>query len=228
MYNITKVKNRHETFIYGEIDMKKDQTNKNFWDRFSKIYHPFMKRNAVAYENICQYLAKYIDNQKSVLELACGTGQITFCMADKAKLWEATDYSENMVNEAMRRGKEVAGGNKISFQVQDATKLTYESESFDVVVIANALHIMPNPDLALREIHRVLKKDGILFAPTFVYENGYSRLTIWLMERLGFKTYYKWKKKEFVQYVSNYGFQVVEDSLLNGKPVPECMLVARR
>ena len=62
--------------------------------------------------------------------------------------------------------------------IQDATKLTYESENFDVVVIANALHIMPNPDLALWEIHRVLKKDGILFAPTFVYEKGYFRLTI--------------------------------------------------
>ena len=48
------------------------------------------------------------------------------------------------------------------------------------------------------------------------------------MERVGFKTYHKWKKEEFVQYVSNYGFEVVEDSLLNGKPVPECMLVARR
>ena len=131
-----------------------------------------------------------------------------------------------MVNEAKRRGATVGGCRNLSFQVQDATKLTYESESFDVVVIANALHIMPNPDLALQEIHRVLKKDGILFAPTFVYEKGYSRLTIWLMERVGFKTYHKWKKEEFVQYVSNYGFLVVEDSMLNGKPVPECMLVA--
>ena len=206
--------------------MKNDQTNKKFWDRFSKIYHPFMKRNAIAYESICQCLDKYIDEQKTVLELACGTGQITFRMVDKAKSWIATDYSENMVNEAKRRGATVGGCRNLSFQVQDATKLTYESESFDVVVIANALHIMPNPDLALQEIHRVLKKDGILFAPTFVYEKGYSRLTIWLMERVGFKTYHKWKKEEFVQYVSNYGFEVVEDSLLNGKPVPECMLVA--
>ena len=158
--------------------MKKEQTNKNFWDRFSKIYHPFMKRNAIAYESICQCLDKYIDEQKTVLELACGTGQITFRMVDKAKSWIATDYSENMVNEAKRRGATVGGCRNLSFQVQDATKLTYESESFDVVVIANALHIMPNPDLALREIHRVLKKDGILFAPTFVYEKGYFRLTI--------------------------------------------------
>lgn len=41
--------------------------------------------------------------------------------------------------------------------------------TFDVVVIANALHIMPAPDPAMKEIYRVLKKGGILFAPTFVY-----------------------------------------------------------
>lgn len=45
-------------------NMEKDYTNKQFWDRFSKIYHPFMKRNAAAYDSICQCLEKYIDHQK--------------------------------------------------------------------------------------------------------------------------------------------------------------------
>lgn len=35
-------------------------------------------------------------------------------------------------------------------------------------MIANALHIMPNPDKAISEICRVLKPNGVLFAPTFV------------------------------------------------------------
>ena len=38
----------------------------------------------------------YTYREKQVLELACGTGQITFRMADKAAVWSATDYSENM------------------------------------------------------------------------------------------------------------------------------------
>ena len=206
--------------------MAKDTTNKGFWEKFAKIYTLFMSKNDRAYEKICDVLMNYIDKDKKVLELACGTGQITFRMAEKSLFWEATDYSENMVKEAVKMNGDKNKSEKISFLVQDATNLTYEDETFDVVVIANALHIMPEPKKALWEIHRVLKKDGILFAPTFVYEKGYSKLLIWLMEKVGFKTYHKWKKKEFVQYVSNYGFEVVEDSLLNGKPVPECMLVA--
>ena len=34
---------------------------------------------------------------------------------------------------------------RLHFSVQDATKLPYAPESFDAVVIANALHIVPEP-----------------------------------------------------------------------------------
>ncbi|MFQ9418242.1 MAG: class I SAM-dependent methyltransferase [Lachnospiraceae bacterium] len=44
------------------------------------------------------------------------------------------------------------------FEVADATDLPYENHSFDVVLIANALHIMPEPEKALKEIERVLKR----------------------------------------------------------------------
>ncbi len=39
-------------------------------------------------------------------------------------------------------------------------------------MIANALHIMPTPEKALAQIRRVLKEDGIMFAPTFVHGEG--------------------------------------------------------
>ena len=96
-----------------------------------------------------------------------------------------------MIIEAEKRNQGEHKCEQLRFCVQDATNLTYEDEKFDVVVIANALHIMPQPEKALKEIHRVLKKDGILFAPTFVYKKGYSKFLIWLMEKAGFKTYHK-------------------------------------
>ena len=60
----------------------RDNTNKNFWQKFAGIYTAFMSKNEVAYEAICKELEKYVDSEKKVLELACGTGQITFLMAD--------------------------------------------------------------------------------------------------------------------------------------------------
>ena len=206
----------------------KNFTNKNFWQRFAKIYTAFMAKNDVAYIAICDSLNDFVDSGKKVLELACGTGQITFHMADKAAAWIATDYSENMIKEAEKRKKQEAVNCKAVFEVQDATNLTYGEGQFDVVVIANPLHIMPDPDAALKEIYRVLKKDGILFAPTFVYESGYSKPLIWLMEKAGFKTYHKWGRAEYTKYVGQKGFCVEKDILVKGKPLSECILVAKK
>ena len=90
----------------------------------------------------------------NVLELACGTGQLSFPLSDCTNSWTATDFSENMIKQAKRRGTT----EKLSFCVADATALSYENENFDCVVISNALHIMPEPEKAMQEIRRVLKK----------------------------------------------------------------------
>lgn len=49
--------------------------------------------------------------------------------------------------------------------------MSYISDYFEVVVISNALHIMPEPQKALKEIDRVLKENGLLIAPTFINAN---------------------------------------------------------
>ena len=50
-----------------------DNTNKDFWERMAKIYTAFMAKNDAAYGEISKLLEPYIDSEKSVLELACGT-----------------------------------------------------------------------------------------------------------------------------------------------------------
>lgn len=116
-------------------------------------------------------------------------------MAGKSGSWEATDYSENMIKEAEKRNQGEHKCEQLRFCVQDATNLTYEDEKFNVVVIANALHIMPQPEKALKEIHRVLKKDGILFAPTFVYERAIPNCRYGLWKKPGLKPIINGKAK---------------------------------
>ena len=48
-------------------------------------------------------------------------------------------------------------------------RLPYADKSFDVVIVSNALHIVPQPEKALAEIHRILRDDGVLIAPTFTH-----------------------------------------------------------
>ena len=147
--------------------MKDD--NRKFWERIAKIYTIVQEKgNKQVYQTFCQRLKPFIGQNHNVLELACGTGQVTAFLAHCSRNWIATDFSEKMIHEAKIR----LDLDNVSFEVQDATNLSYDNQTFDIVLIANALHIMPELQKALKAIKRVLKYDGILIAPTFVYEKG--------------------------------------------------------
>lgn len=198
--------------------------NRRFWDRHAKLYAPIQERgNRQLFSMVIPRCEAYVTGSSQVLELACGTGQYTIPLCGKAQSWEATDFSPNMIAEAERR--QIPGAH---FSVQDATDLPYEEEAFDLVLIANALHIMPEPEKALREIHRVLKPEGILLAPTFVYEGKYQKTRLRIMELAGFKPFYKWNHEDLSQIIGSQGFQVLETQVIQSKPAPECFLAAKK
>lgn len=198
-------------------------TNK-FWDNVAFIYTAFMKKNDVCFDGICAEIRPHLSKEMEVLELACGTGQMTYRLASGVKSIRATDFSSKMLARAAQNG----AAENVSFCEADATKLQFEDASFDGVIISNALHIMPEPDAALREIHRVLRPGGFLAAPTFVYDPGYRKVKIWLMERLGFHPYHKWTSETLAQYVSERRFEVISKSCIESDPSFECVLCAKK
>lgn len=203
----------------------KDNSNKRFWQRMARLYAPFMKSAGPLYEAICGRCRPYLTREMTVLELACGSGQFSFRLAESARQWEATDFSEKMVKEALKRSQPP----NLRFSVQDATNLPYPVASFDAVLIANALHIMPEPDKALAEIHRVLKPSGLLLAPTFIWGTDLRlHISAWLLARAGFYVFHKWREDEFPAYVEARGFTVLERKMLGGSIQPVCCLVARK
>ena len=152
--------------------------NKQFWERFSRHYAGFMRRSQATYQQICKAMRPFLKRDMDVLELACGTGQLSVPLSPCVRSWEATDFSAEMI----RQAKKQVYSSRLHFSVQDATKLPYGPESFDAVVISNALHVMPHPEKALAEAWRVLKPGGWLFAPTFVWGKSRSaRLRLWFM-----------------------------------------------
>ena len=199
--------------------MKKSDLD--FWQGMAAHYTKFMRRSAPVYAEICNRIRPHLTRDMNVLELASGTGQLSFPLSPYVRLWEATDVSSSMIAEAKKR----TGSSRLHFSVQDAAHLPYVSETFDVV-IANALHILPEPDRVLREARRVLKPGGWLFAPTFVHAGGkLARLRTWGMERTGFRIYHA---GEFIAYLSSHDFWVVEHALLGGRVLPVCYAAGRK
>lgn len=200
--------------------------NKKFWQRFAKLYSPFMEKGSgQLYEDICKEIRPHLHKDMNVLELACGSGQLSFRLADEVKLWEATDFSPNMISEAR---KQFIPAN-LHFSVQDATKLPYANDRFDAVVIANALHIMPAPGKAMAEIYRVLKPGALLFAPTFVHGSGTGyMLRTKMLELVGFRVFSKWNAEEFALYVRSYHFSIIDKKQLGSSIAPLCCLQAKK
>ena len=197
---------------------------KKFWDRFARLYAPIQERsNRALYDRVADLCAPYITEETRVLELACGTGQLTLPLCRLAGYWEATDFSEKMLRELGRRCPDF-----VALSVEDATDLTYGDGSFQVVLIANALHIMPDPQKALAEIRRVLSPGGLLLAPTFVYEGRINRARMWLTVQLGFPSFYKWRLREFRAVLEQAGFRVVRQELIPGDPLPEAFLAVQK
>ena len=181
------------------------QEHKNFWDRNAGRYDRFMRKDGAAYGEMYA-LIQPIVRHKTVLELATGTGLIAKHIVNAAAHIEATDASAEMIAEAKRDNRSA----KLHFSVQDMFRLPYADQSFDVVIVSNALHIVPQPEKALAEIRRVLKDDGVLIAPTFTHAgNSFSgKVRAFFMKRVGFPLHSKWTSEEYLRFLSQNGWMV--------------------
>ncbi|MBE6875547.1 MAG: class I SAM-dependent methyltransferase [Ruminococcus sp.] len=185
--------------------------NTKIWNFYAPVYNMFMLTNRQAYQEMYQKISKTIQNKK-VLELACGTGLISNHVAEASKKYIATDFAENMLIQAQKK-KSTA---KLHYMKADASALPFANKSFDVVIISNALHVIPNPEKVLSEIARVLKTGGILIAPNFIHENlnGSALLMSKLLTVAGITFETKWNSEEYVDFLKQNRFYAKKKSVL--------------
>ena len=183
----------------------------DFWDRHAKIYDRFMRRDAAAYERMYELLRPTV-RRKTVLELATGTGLIAKHIISAANHIEATDASAEMIAEARRDND----SSKLRFSVQNMFCLPYADKSFDVVIVSNALHIVPHPEKALAEIRRVLKDDGVLVAPTFTHAGNTlrGRIRLFFIKLAGFPLCSRWTSEEYLNFLRQNGWAVRKSAVL--------------
>ena len=186
------------------------QEHKNFWDKNAGRYDRFMRKDRAAYDEMYE-LIRPVVRHKTVLELATGTGLIAKHIVNAAAHIEATDASAEMITEAKRTRSA-----KLHFSVQDMFRLPYANQSFNVVIVSNALHIVPQPEKALQEIKRVLKDDGVLIAPTFTHAgNSFTgKVRAFFMKLVGFPLHSKWTSEEYLRFLRQNGWTVRKSAVL--------------
>ena len=187
------------------------QEHKDFWDKNAGRYDRFMRKDRAAYDEMYE-LIRPVVRHKTVLELATGTGLIAKHIVNAAAHIEATDASPEMIAEAKRNNRSA----KLHFSVQDMFRLPYADKSFDVVIVSNALHIVPQPERALAEICRMLKDDGVLIAPTFTHAgNSFSgKVKAFFMKLAGFPLHSRWTSEEYLCFLQQNGWTVRKSTVL--------------
>jgi ubiquinone/menaquinone biosynthesis C-methylase UbiE len=192
-----------------------------FWQQWSVRHGLAMDRmSSSVYQRLCQQIRPSLRGNMNVLELACGTGQLSQCLSSQVRLWEATDFSPTVIQAAKRTNHSV----RLHFSVQDAAHLPYGPESFDAVVIPNALQAMPQPEEILSEAYRVLKPGGTLFAPTSV-QNRTHRLALWWPKQRELPVYHHWNSQNFCRFLEQNHFHITNSTLLPGSQFPLCCAV---
>lgn len=95
-----------------------------------------------------------------ILDIGTGSGFFAVLLSGKGHRVQGIDLTPAMLKEAAALAEE--RNLSIIFRQMDAQNLSYEDESFDVVVSRNLTWTLPEPEKAYREWYRVLRKGGVL------------------------------------------------------------------
>jgi SAM-dependent methyltransferase len=105
-----------------------------------------------------------------VLEVGCGTGSLTFALADHPAFREliAVDFADVYVAAARAANRDA----RIRFEQGDAAALRFAAAHFDRTLSHLVLHLLPAPAAAVAEMRRVTRPGGVVAAAVWDAEGG--------------------------------------------------------
>ena len=150
----------------------------------------------------------------SILDLGGGAGVYAFPLAERGYKVTLADLSETLLAQAKNKKEEDNVPNLISCDQINATDLSYYNDnSFDVVLLFGPLyHLLENSERSacIKEIHRVLKPGGKVFASFIPYLSGSIALLsrfYWRPEQVDINTLCEVFKSGQFKNLSDSGFQ---------------------
>ena len=141
--------------------------SRTFWDKVAGLYDLAEFTNARVNAAARKRVGELVPAGARVLDCAAGTGEFSLAAARRAGSVLCTDQSLPMLEKA-RKKAEKRGLANITFARRDITALPDPDGSYDVVIAGNVLHLLDDPEPAVRELWRVTAPVGRLILPTYL------------------------------------------------------------
>ena len=192
--------------------MNNEEKSKYVHDVFENIHNQYDKaNNRISFglqkkwkEDLVNKILEDTPKNGKVLDVCCGTGDISISLAEKRGDLSITgvDFSSAMLNEAVKKSENL----NIVWQKADALSLPFEDSSFSVATISFGLRNTVDYEKVLKEMIRVVKKDDNMWIqpfykmyfkyimPLFGGGKKYYKEYVWLYE----STEQFLKKKELI------------------------------
>lgn len=145
--------------------METKEIIRNYWDYRSEVYSTgiveYSEEERTAWKNMLTLILEEKEDLK-VLDVGTGPGQLALMFAEMGHNVTGVDLSPNMLKKAKENA--LKQSLDITFIQGDAENLQLPDLQFDVVSSKFLLWTLPDPQKALSEWKKVLKKDGIIIA----------------------------------------------------------------
>ncbi len=109
-----------------------------------------------------------------ILDVGCGEGEF---IEDLLKIFPRPNsiYAIDVDEKSIHKVKEKYTSENINTFNSNIESLQFENEYFDIVSISRTLHHLPNINVSLSEVKRVMKQDAHLIINEMIYDNQSKR-----------------------------------------------------
>jgi len=101
-----------------------------------------------------------------ILDIGCGAGMATVALAQQGYVVSAMDTAQGMIEQARQHASEAGVGDRVTTTLGDVHRLAFPSNQFPMVIALGVIPWLPEPEVAIREMARVVKPGGYLLTNT--------------------------------------------------------------